>query len=116
MDLERVEVLRGPQGTLYGRNTTGGAVNFITAKPADTFGATQTLSYGRFGYLQSRTSVDTGKLGNSGLRFKFSYLHKQRDGYADNLNAPDKRDPGAYNTDAFRIAARFDNGGPLRVD
>ncbi|OCC24486.1 TonB-dependent receptor [Croceicoccus estronivorus] len=116
VDLERVEVLRGPQGTLYGRNTTGGAVNFITAKPADSFKASQTFSYGRYDYMQSRTSIDTGEVGNSGLRFKFSYLHKQRDGYADDVNQPNRRDPGASNVDAFRIAARFDQGGPLRID
>ncbi|MHB9880229.1 TonB-dependent receptor [Pacificimonas sp. ICDLI1SI03] len=116
VDLERVEVLRGPQGTLYGRNTTGGAVNFITAKPADDFKASQILSAGNFGYFQSRTSVDTGELGTSGLRFKISYLHKQRDGYADDLNQPDSRDPGARNVDAVRVAARYDKDGPLRVD
>ncbi|SFS11626.1 TonB-dependent receptor [Sphingomonas jatrophae] len=116
VDLERVEVLRGPQGTLYGRNTTGGAVNFITAKPASKFKASQILSYGRFDYFQSRTSVDTGELGDSGLAFKLSYLHKQKSGYANDLNQPDKRDPGANNVDAFRIATQFDNGGPFRVD
>lgn len=116
VDLERVEVLRGPQGTLYGRNTTGGAVNFITAKPAKEFKVSQILSYGRFDYFQSRTSLDTGELGNSGLAFKLSYLHKQKSGYANDLNQPDRRDPGANNVDAVRIAARFDKGGPFRAD
>lgn len=116
VDLERVEVLRGPQGTLYGRNTTGGAVNFITAKPARSFKASHIFSYGRFDYFQSRTTVDTGELGDSGLAFKLSYLHKQVSGYADDLNQPDRRDPGANNVDAIRIAAGFDRGGAVRVD
>lgn len=116
VDLQRVEVLRGPQGTLYGRNTTGGAVNFITAKPADSFKGTQTFGYGNLDYMLSRTSIDTGEIDHSGLKFKLSYVHKQRDGYANDLNQPNKRDPGASNTDAFRIAARFDNGGPVRID
>ncbi len=47
-DVERVEVLRGPQGTLYGRNATGGAVNVITAKPTDLFSASLTGEYGNF--------------------------------------------------------------------
>jgi len=48
IDVERVEVLKGPQGTLYGRNTTGGLVNYITNKPTDEFEAYVKASYGRF--------------------------------------------------------------------
>jgi iron complex outermembrane receptor protein len=47
-DLERIEVLKGPQGTLYGRNTTAGTVNFVSAKPRNSFGADVTVGYGRY--------------------------------------------------------------------
>jgi iron complex outermembrane recepter protein len=54
LDIERVEVLKGPQGTLFGQNSTGGAINFIAAKPTDTLQYGGDLSYGRF----NATSVD----------------------------------------------------------
>jgi len=51
-DLERVEVMKGPQGTLFGNNATGGAINFIAAKPTDEFSAGFDLSYGRFNTME----------------------------------------------------------------
>jgi len=78
LDLERIEILRGPQGTLYGRNTIGGAVNLITAKPADKFGIKEKLSFGNWNQWQTRTSVDTGQWGESGIRAKLTYVHREQ--------------------------------------
>jgi iron complex outermembrane receptor protein len=117
VDLERVEVLRGPQGTLYGRNTIGGAVNFITAKPSDQFGVAEQVTAGSFHELMSRTRLDTGAIGDTGLTAKFSYVHKDSDGYVRNtLQADAGQWPGADHLNAFRGALRWDKGGPFRAD
>lgn len=56
-DIERVEVLKGPQGTLYGRNTTGGAVNFVTRKPSDELSGYASASYSRFDRMEAEGAV-----------------------------------------------------------
>ncbi|MEM1020426.1 MAG: TonB-dependent receptor [Pseudomonadota bacterium] len=57
-DLDRIEVLRGPQGTLFGRNTTGGAINVLLNEPAEEFGGFAEATYGRFERVTVRGSVD----------------------------------------------------------
>jgi outer membrane receptor protein involved in Fe transport len=92
-DMERVEVLRGPQGTLYGRNATGGVVNLITAKPTDTFGASARAEYGNYNSIKLRGMVNMPLGDMLSLRVAGNYL--KRDGYGTNLatgNDADDRD------------------------
>ncbi|ASZ12177.1 TonB-dependent receptor [Chitinophaga pendula] len=83
VDVEQVEVLRGPQGTLFGKNTTAGALNITTRKPSFTPGASAEVSYGNYGYLQAKASV-TGKLANK-LAGKVAFSGTQRDGTLYNV-------------------------------
>ena len=108
VDLDRIEVLRGPQGTLFGRNTTGGAVQLVSRKPADTLGIEQKLGYARYDDWYTRTRLDTGYLGQSPVKANIAYLHRERDGYVDNTLAPASQDPGAINSDAVWVAIQGD--------
>ncbi len=83
IDVERVEVLRGPQGTLFGKNTTAGAFNVTTRKPSFRQGANFELSYGNYGYIQSKASI-TGPLSKK-LAGRFSFSGTQRDGTIYNV-------------------------------
>ena len=81
-DTERVEVLRGPQGTLYGRNTTGGAMNFISRKPTQEFEGYGTLAYGRFQSLRAEGSV-SGPLGERAA-LRLAAIYENNDGFHSN--------------------------------
>lgn len=70
LDLERVEVLKGPQGILFGQNSTGGAINYVAAKPQDRLGAGVSLTVARFGAVELKGHV-TGPLSDT-LRFRLA--------------------------------------------
>ena len=78
-DVERIEVLRGPQGTLFGRNTTGGAINVIMKKPGDVIKGYVEAGYGRYDRFQFRSSIDIPISPN--VLTKFSSFHTAAKGY-----------------------------------
>ncbi|MCP2028818.1 iron complex outermembrane receptor protein [Flavobacterium sp. HSC-32F16] len=83
IDVEQIEVLRGPQGSLFGKNTTSGAFNITTRKPSFTSGADFEVSYGNYAFLQAKASV-TGALGKK-VAGRISFSGTQRDGLVDNV-------------------------------
>ncbi|MFN7098868.1 MAG: TonB-dependent receptor [Flavobacterium sp.] len=83
VDIDRIEVLRGPQGSLFGKNTTSGAFNITTRRPSFTSGADFEVSYGNYGFLQAKTSI-TGALSKK-LAGRISFSGTQRDGLIDNV-------------------------------
>lgn len=83
IDVEQIEVLRGPQGSLFGKNTTSGAFNITTRKPSFTSGADFEVSYGNYSFIQAKASV-TGALSKK-LAGRLSFSGTQRDGLIDNV-------------------------------
>lgn len=83
IDVESIEVLRGPQGTLFGKNTAAGAINITTRQPSFTPHVAFETSFGNYGFIQAKASV-TGPLSKQ-LAARFSFSGTQRDGLIDNV-------------------------------
>ncbi|MFM9828236.1 MAG: TonB-dependent receptor [Sphingomonas sp.] len=95
-DVENIEVLKGPQGTLFGRNTEGGALNIVTKRPSGKFKANTTFGFGNYGSYQASTHIDLPEFAN--ISAKFDGVITFRGGQVDNplsgqldFNSYDKR-------------------------
>lgn len=99
-DIQQVEVIRGPQGTLFGRNTTAGIIKFDSVKPSEDFDAYLKGSYGSFNTLNVEGAVG-GSIADD-LSGRFSLLSQTRDDYIDNLASPEGNAIGGFEELAWR--------------
>ncbi|WP_240704727.1 TonB-dependent receptor [Croceicoccus sediminis] len=106
-DLARAEILRGPQGTLFGRNSTGGLVHYVTQKPTDYTSGFLKATYARFNELKLEGAV-SAPLSDT-LSARLSFLSHHSDGYIRNIN-PDFDNGGQAGTDAVRLQLAYDDG------
>ncbi|MBS0612015.1 MAG: TonB-dependent receptor [Proteobacteria bacterium] len=87
LDVERVEILRGPQGSLFGKNTLGGAINVVSKPPADAMGGQVQATTGRFNRADIQASIDLPI--SDKVLTRFSVLRNSRDGFVKRINAGD---------------------------
>lgn len=105
LDLERVEVLKGPQGTLFGQNSTGGAINFVAARPKDSFEGLVSLGYGRFNSIEAYGYL-TGPI-SSTINARIAARWENGDPWQRSYTRNDKL--GIVNKGTARLLVDFDN-------
>lgn len=111
-DLERVEVLKGPQGTLFGQNSTGGAINFVAAKPTKELQAGFNLNYGRFNEVQGTMYVSGPVSDTLGFRLAVDAAH--RDDWQYNYTRDDSN--GEQNYIAARLITVWEPSDRLKFE
>ncbi|WBY16241.1 TonB-dependent receptor [Erythrobacteraceae bacterium WH01K] len=110
-NVSRIEVLRGPQNTLFGKNASAGVISVVTREPQFDFGGSVSLTYGNFDQIVAKADV-TGPLSDS-VAFSLDGTYNKRDGYVDVVNlGEDINERDRY---VVRGQLLFDNGGPLRL-
>lgn len=105
LSVESVQVLKGPQGTLFGRNATGGAVLVTTSDPSSTTSADLRASYGKYNTQRYQAYVTGGP--SDTLAFDAAALYRSSDGFLDNLTTGSD-DDGEYKNWAGRVGMRWD--------
>jgi iron complex outermembrane receptor protein len=122
LDIDRVEILRGPQGTLFGRNTIGGAINIVSDKPTEQFGGTGELELGSFNRRNLRGTINLPV--SDSVKLRLTASSKEEDGYVHSLLTPQTTaetvvapgqsgsgssiDYGNQNRQAARLLATYD--------
>lgn len=112
LDLERVEILRGPQGTLYGKNTIGGAMKLVSRRPGQEFRARGSVAYGDYDLIEAQGAVSGPVTDN--LALGLSVLHSERGGYVT-----DPSTGAEYNdkhSQAARASLAWDPASNFRID
>lgn len=114
-DLERIEVLRGPQGTLYGKNATGGAVNILSREPqlTEDYNGHVSFGYGNFNRLESDGAVDL-TISEDVLGVRAAYTYARADGWIDN-GFPQGDDLGKLDDYAFRLTGKYEPTSDLSI-